>query len=467
MDGAPDLPTVKTSGGRGPFGRRVFASILQASQPLPQRVPLEHIGPNQYHQGTGSHRKSTVIVGARSWTTPLPRFFLKPADTLHRRYEALRAYFVERRPTSEIAAQFGYTYDTLRSLIRDFRAQCRDGRASPLFAAPRPGRPPRTARPATALNPRRPRSPIGTQLDLGRGRRLRTRVAGIFLFLPLLARLRFDRLVAAGGLSRLGDDPGHRALLSLLALKLLDKERRSHISDFNCDEALGLFAGLNVLPKTSFATEYSYRTRRDTTRLLSGWVTALAPLLFPEGQDFSLDFHAIPFRGDPAALDNHYLPMRGKAGPSVLSFFAQEQQSRVLCYANANLTRADQPGEVMRFVEFWHAVTGQDPHWLYFDSKVVPYPELSRVNRRGIHFVTIRRRGAGGDPPPARPAAARPGSGAVIDTPKRRHQHIRFVDERIRSPATRGRSGNWPSMAWGASSPRCSCPTTSTRRPAR
>ena len=30
------------------------------------------------------------------------------------------------------------------------------------------------------------------------------------------------------------------ALLSLLALKLLDKERRSHISDFNFDEALGL-----------------------------------------------------------------------------------------------------------------------------------------------------------------------------------------------------------------------------------
>ena len=51
--------------------------------------------------------------------------------------------------------------------------------------------------------------------------------------------------------------PAPSALLSLLALKLLDKERRSHIDDFNCDEALGLFAGLNVLPKKSFATDYS------------------------------------------------------------------------------------------------------------------------------------------------------------------------------------------------------------------
>ena len=65
-----------------------------------------------------------------------------------------------------------------------------------------------------------------------------------------------------------------------------------------------------------------------------------------------------------------------------------------MCYANANLTRGDPHGELMRFVEFWHEVTGSDPKWLYFDSKVVDYPELSRVNRREIHFVTIRRRGA-------------------------------------------------------------------------
>jgi hypothetical protein len=269
-------------------------------------------------------------------------------------------------------------------------------------------------------------------LDLEPGRRLRTPVAGIFLFLPLLARLRFDHLVTQAGYPGSEMIPATAALLSLLALKLLDKERRSHISDFNCDEGLGLFAGLNVLPKTAYATEYSYRTQRDQQqRLLAGWISALAPLLFPEGRAFALDFHTIPFRGDPAALENHYLPRRGKAGPSVLSFFAQEQGSRVVCYANANLTRADQPGELMRFVEFWHQVAGHDPLWLIFDSKVVPYSELSRVNRRGIHFVTIRRRGAAvirrlrGLPPQA-------WQRAVIDTPRRRHQRIRFVDERIR-----------------------------------
>jgi hypothetical protein len=275
-------------------------------------------------------------------------------------------------------------------------------------------------------------------MDLASGRRLRTRVAGIFLFLPLLARLRFDQIVRRAGYPGSQMVPATGALLSLLVLKLLDKERRSHISDFNFDEALGLFAGLNILPKATFATDYSYRTQRcHQQQLLSGWISALAPLLFPQGKIFSLDFHAIPFRGDPAALDNHFLPRRGKAGPSVLSFFAQESESRVLCYANANLTRADQSGELMRFVEFWQGLTGHDPEWLYFDSKVVPYPELSGVNRRGINFVTIRRRGAAVIrrlrrlPPQA-------WQRALIDTPKRCHQHVRFVDEMIRLPGYEG-----------------------------
>src|SRR3954452_16902071 len=168
-------------------------------------------------------------------------------------------------------------------------------RSSPLFAAPQVGRP--SVRPAHVADaqPETPEVADRHQLDLRRGRRVRTRVAGIFLFLPLLGRLGFDRLVEQADYPGSEMIPATAALLSLLALKLLDKERRIHISDFSCDAALGLFAGLNVLPKTSFATEYSYRTGRDhQLRLLSGWVKALAPLLFPAGHDFSLDFHAIP-----------------------------------------------------------------------------------------------------------------------------------------------------------------------------
>lgn len=269
-------------------------------------------------------------------------------------------------------------------------------------------------------------------MSLAPGRQLRTRLAGVFLFLPLLARLRFDQLVHEAGYPGSRMVPAQSALLSLLTLKLLDKERRSHIDDFNFDPALGLFAGLNILPKKSFATDYSYRTLRNHQEaLLHGWVQGLWPVMFPEADAFSLDFHPIPYRGDPSGLDRHYLPRRGKAGPSVLSFFVLEQKSRCLCYSNANLTRADQNGELMRFVEFWHAITGSDPQWLYFDSKLIDYPELSRVNGRGIHFVTIRRRGAA----ILRRLASLPASQwtkAVIDTPKRCHQQIRYLDETVR-----------------------------------
>jgi hypothetical protein len=287
---------------------------------------------------------------------------------------------------------------------------------------------------ASPVQPETPAVSDCRQIGLAPGRRLRTRVAGVFLFLPLLARLGFDRLVRQAGYPSSRMIPAVSALLSLLALKLLDKERRSHINDFNFDEALGLFAGLNVLPKKSYATDYSYRTqRRQQRKLLARWVRALSPLLFPQADTFSLDFHPIPYRGDPAGLDRHYVSTRGKACPSVLSFFAQEYDSRVLCYANADLTRATQAGEVMRFVEFWHEVSGQDPSWLYFDSKVAEYAELNRLNERDIRFITIRRRGAA----VIRRLQGLPASAwrrAVIDIPKRRHKHIRFVEETIRLP---------------------------------
>jgi hypothetical protein len=253
-------------------------------------------------------------------------------------------------------------------------------------------------------------------------------VAGVFLFLPLLAKLGFDRLVTDAQYPGSEMVPATSALLSILSLKLLDKERRSHIGDFNFDEALGLFSGLNILPKKTFATDYSYRTQRQhQATLLRGWVKALAPVMFPDAAGFSLDFHPIPYRGEPSGLERHYLPRRGVAGPSVLSFFALEQKSRCLCYSNANLTRAEQNGELMRFVEFWHAITGTDPQWLFFDSKLIDYPEMSRVNQRGIHFVTIRRRGTD----IVKRLNQRPSSDwkkAVIDTPKRCHQDIRYID---------------------------------------
>ena len=144
---------------------------------------------------------------------------------------------------------------------------------------------------------------------------LQTRVAGLFVFWPLLVQLGFGELVNEP-VTWFRHGPATSALLSLLALKLIDKERRSHISDFDFDQALGLFAGLNVLPKATFATDYSYRTvRENQQRLLAGWISKLLPRLDPQPDAFSLDFHPIPHRGQDNGLENHHVPMRGKAVP--------------------------------------------------------------------------------------------------------------------------------------------------------
>ena len=60
--------------------------------------------------------------------------------------------------------------------------------------------------------------------------------------------------------------PADAVLLSLLFLKLLRKECLRRIDDYNMDKALGLFAGLNVLPKKKFGTDYSYRTKRNVNK---------------------------------------------------------------------------------------------------------------------------------------------------------------------------------------------------------
>jgi hypothetical protein len=260
---------------------------------------------------------------------------------------------------------------------------------------------------------------------------LQTRLAGVFLFLPLLARLGFDQLVASAGYPGSVMIPPTSALLSLLLLKLLDKERHSHVNDFNFDHALGLFAGLNILPKKSFLSEYSYRTIRDNqVALLKGWVGGLAGLLFPQADTFSVDFHPIPHRGVDAELERHFISTQGKARPSIMTFFALEQQVKVMCYSNANLTRDEQSGQVLQFVDFWQQTTGRKPAWLYFDSRVTTYPELEELNRRDISFVTIRRRGE----TIVRQLLRRPATDwrqTVIDTPKRRHTGVRYIDEEV------------------------------------
>ena len=60
-------------------------------------------------------------------------YFLQPSEPSHRRYEALRAVFVEQEPMTEVAEKFNVTYGTLRNWSSEF-CRLRDCGEPPLFS---------------------------------------------------------------------------------------------------------------------------------------------------------------------------------------------------------------------------------------------------------------------------------------------------------------------------------------------
>jgi hypothetical protein len=378
--------------------------------------------------------------------TDLSRVFLEPANPTHRQYEALRAFFVDRLPGVEVARRFGYTPGSFRVLVHQFR---QDPRRS-FFLAPAKG--PQSAPKADPLReliialrkqnlsiydisrnlahqghslspvavarvlkdegfarlPRRAddERPPGTrpttaevadvrQLDLS-PRAFSTQFGGLFLFLPILAVIPLDRILREAGLPGSEMIPAGCALRSLLALKLFGTARHPHVMSAVLDQGLALFAGLNVIPKRSFLTEYSCRI--DPTgypEWMRRWFDAVSRLGLPRGHSFDLDFHTIPFHGEDALVEKHYVSKRSRRQKGILAFVAQDADTRVFCYANGELRKDEQNDEILRFVRFWKERTGRHPGELIFDSKLTTYAKLNEVNRLKIAFITLRRRTPG------------------------------------------------------------------------
>ncbi|MBU0640040.1 MAG: hypothetical protein KKB50_14330 [Planctomycetes bacterium] len=375
--------------------------------------------------------------------TALAQVFLSPRNSTHRQYEALRAYYVDALSSAEAARRFGYTPGSFRVLCHQFRQHPE----RPFFLPPPKGPGPSTEKTAirdriVALRkqnlsvydirdalaeqghrrspaaialilrqegfPRLPRRrdeerpdrprPNRAQvadvrtLDLS-PRHFRTRFGGLFLFLPDLARLGFDRVVRQAQLPGSEMIPAAHAVRSLLALKLYGRARHSHFMSDVLDAGLGLFAGLNVIPKRAFLTEYSCRIDPSSyPTLMQSWFEALTRLGLERGTSFDLDFHTIPFHGDDALMEKHYLTQRSRRQKGVLAFLAEDADRRVFCYANAELRKADQADEILRFVDFWQHRTGVLPEELIFDSKLTTYAHLNQLNRLGVQFITLRRR---------------------------------------------------------------------------
>lgn len=370
-------------------------------------------------------------------------FFLNPANATHRQYEALRAFFVEGLSSKEAAQRFGYTEGSFRVLVHQFRQDP----TRPFFLPPArgPQAAPRTdalrdsiialrkqnlsvydiscalAADGHQLSPayiatilreegfaRLPRRrdeerpgavrPVQAevadirQLDLS-ARQFRTKFGGLFLFLPLIGAIPFEQIMHYAHLPGSNMIPASQAVLSLLALKLFGSARHSHVMSYVLDEGLALFAGLNVIPKRSFLTEYSCRISPDSYPLLMrAWFEAMETLGIERGSSFHLDFHTIPFHGEDALTEKHYVSKRSRRQKGILAFLAQDAATQVFCYANADIRKEAQNDEILHFVHYWRERTGRVPEELIFDSKLTTYTNLNTLNHDSIKFITLRRR---------------------------------------------------------------------------
>src|SRR5256884_46121 len=174
---------------------------------------------------------------------------------------------------------------------------------------------------------------------------------------------------------------------------LFGSARHSHVMSSVFDEGLALFAGLNVVPKRSFLTEYSCRIAPSCyPAFMKRWFAAINQLGIDRGVSFDLDFHTIPYHGDDALVEKHYVSKRSRKQKGLLAFLAQDAETRVFCYANGNIRKQDQADEILRFTEFWKERTGKWPQELIFDSKLTTHANLHRLTQRGIDFITLRRR---------------------------------------------------------------------------
>ncbi len=378
-------------------------------------------------------------------------WFTTPAQVNHRRYEALRGFFVDGLTYQQAADRFGYTRWAMVNLVREWR----DGRLQ-LFAPPRkPGPAPGVApakqrvrgrviqlrrqglstyeisarlaaeqtplnrtsvgeilaeegfgrllrgpKPSQSTSPatsgRDTRLPRAAVLDFDAWpRRLDTTRAGLLLVLPDLVALDLAGLVRRAGYPATRVIPAVSWLLSLLALKLTRTRRVSHVDDLLADPAAGLLAGLATLPKKSALTSYSYRLAHDHQRSFLAALDAQmisAGLATGEQAIFDLDFHAVMHWGHDPVLEKHYVPTRSQRARSVLTFFAQDSGTRNLVYANADLSKATQAREVIAFCDHWKAVSGHDPHLLVMDQKLTTQKVLGELDTRGVKFLTLRMR---------------------------------------------------------------------------
>ena len=371
------------------------------------------------------------------------KFFIEPRSTMQRKYEALRAYFLDQLPSKVVAKKFGYTNGAFRVLCHSFRNDpdkkfFLETRSGPRYSPKRDLARPRVIalrkqnysteditrllrdegislsavsvwailneegfeklpRRYDEARPQWPRSEKAAYADVRQfslePRVMDTRIAGVFLLLKLLADAKISQIPEELKWYSSKMIPAQNAFLSSLLLKLIGKRRKSHVMDLQCDDGAPFSIGMNELPKRTYIAEYSERmTHQKNLQFMQRWLKDLRTTKAIDGQSLNLDFQSLPYFGEEDVVEKHYVSMRSRRQKAILVFFAQDAASRIFCYSNADLRKGEESDEVLKFINFWKKQTGSSPPHLVFDSKLTTYANLKKIADSGIAFVTLQRR---------------------------------------------------------------------------
>jgi len=374
------------------------------------------------------------------------KFFTHPTHDWQRRYEALRASFVERLPIPIVTQRFNYSENYFRVLRHMFKNGKIDfSEPAPEGKANRPRVPSAVREKIKNWREKRlsageiaellsedgheisvrtvertlreegyPKLPRRTRLKIGltvkgahvpeKSKTISAREmnnlniespnAGIFLFAPFLAQLEINKIIKSAGLPGSKIIPAKNYLLSFLALKLLGTERFAHVGDHAFDPGLGLFTGLNVIPKCTAMSTYSYSLDEvHIFQIQRAFVRQGQKLGLYDGKIVNLDFHTVPHNGEESVLEKHWAGARGKTMKAALTLFAQDAETKLMLYTAADIKREETDDQVLNFLSFWKKMHRGVKPTLVFDSKFTSYSNLSKLNRQNIKFITLRRRG--------------------------------------------------------------------------
>ncbi|MCK5535621.1 MAG: transposase [Bacteroidales bacterium] len=222
-----------------------------------------------------------------------------------------------------------------------------------------------------------------------------TPAVGIFFFIPYIIETGIIDILQKSPLPSSSAIGAVQACLSMLALKLIGNERLSNMESYDKEPGLGVFAGLNVLPKNTYMSTYSCLSSTEMILDFQKKVVKNLKQKYPtsyNGNYINLDFHSIPHYGEFSEMEKVWVGAKHKTMKGADTVIAQDAKSNMILYTRADILRKEESDEVLKFVEYWREINGNVSQTLVFDCKFTKYEVLDTMDNDNVKFITLRKR---------------------------------------------------------------------------